>query len=276
MKGDQLYDWSLLNRELSEIHQSVIRGWKDLVVSGEREPRYQKFLSDHAGIFFGGAGTSLVINQLQLGTERRPDLVIVHDNRSGGLHYEFIELKRPSHGLFTSKGLHSEHLRMALEQVDVWKHWLDERREFVREFLPAKDYAGRSCSFKIYIGTRSNTTDRLAQRNAIPQSKNYPLQVRSYDSLTDDLVGRQFRHSCPASWVNGDELTLNRLANPFFRAFSDKAWRRLLKSLEQSSYEGLSPYQLHFLSGAGKKVVEHRKSNSLFDEFVSRLSQLKK
>ena len=94
MNLESQYDWSLLNRNCSDIVQRVLEQWKHLVASEERERYYQQFLAQHAGMFFGEGGTCLTISQLQLGTEQRPDLVVVHDCRSGGLLYEFIELKR--------------------------------------------------------------------------------------------------------------------------------------------------------------------------------------
>jgi hypothetical protein len=62
----------------------VLKKWQQLVASGETESHFQRFLSDHAGMFFGRDGISFAISQLQLGSERRPDFVVIHDGRSAG------------------------------------------------------------------------------------------------------------------------------------------------------------------------------------------------
>src|SRR5947199_10814370 len=88
MTEQKIYDWSLLNRICAGIVEGLLDRWKGLLDSEESEPHYQAFLAEHAGLFFGLNGTNCVISQLQLGTSRKPDFVVVHDNRSGGAHYE--------------------------------------------------------------------------------------------------------------------------------------------------------------------------------------------
>ena len=272
MNLDTQYDWSLLNRDRSDIFQNVLDRWKHLVDSKEREPRYQKFLAEHAGMFFGGNGTCLTISQLQLGTTLRPDLVVIHDCRSGGLLYEFIELKRPSHAQYSKKtGLQSQHLVKALDQVGEWQARIEDDCVEIRERLPATRAADRKCSFTIIIGRREDSKEWLAKRNRLADrlSNRYRMNIRSYDYLTDELSRRQFSHSSP-NWLFGDESKLNQLANPFTKAFTDKTWRTLLRRVELASPDGLAVCQSHFLTCAQDEVVRHLRHNSLFQQFVSR------
>ena len=102
------YDWSLLNRDCSEMIQKVLVEWRQLIAENKCERFYQQFLCEHAGLFFGMGGICLTINQLQLGTRYRPDLVVAHDFRSAGVLYELIEFKRPSHLPITAGGLPSQ------------------------------------------------------------------------------------------------------------------------------------------------------------------------
>ena len=272
MSLEREYDWSLLNRNYSDIVQKVLEQWKRLVASGERERYYQQFLAQHAGMFFGADGTALTISQLQLGTELRPDLVVVQDCRSSGLLYEFIELKRPSHALYRrSPQAPSQHLNRALEQVGEWQARIEDNCAEVQGRLPATRAADRRCSFTVVIGRREASKDWLAARNRLADrmSNKYRVNIRSYDYLTDELARRQFAHSSPI-WLSGDGLTLNRLANPFTTAFTDTSWRALLRRLSQASPDGLAAYESHFFTCAKSEIVRCLKHNALFDDFRSR------
>lgn len=250
--------------------------WKELVESDEGELQYQEFLSEHAGMFFGMDGTCLVISQLQLGTELRPDLVVAHDCRSGGIIYEFIELKKPSDQLFTKGGLRSEPLRKAEKQIEDWQMRLQDGGRELELRLPPSRAADRRCSFTIIIGRREDTKDGHSSRNRLSErmSKNHRVNIRSYQYLTDELARRQFAPSCSPHWVHGSEPMLNQLANPFTRAFTDKSWRSLLQDVKQATSDGLAVCGLHFLACAGEHVVKRQKYNRLFEEFVRRQSQL--
>jgi hypothetical protein len=266
----QTYDWSLLNpnREYADIVQRVHAQWTELVASDANESHFQKFLAEHAGLFFGSLGIELVISQLRLGSDRLPDFVVATDHRSAGLHYEFIELERPSDSPFNKKGSPSQELTDALQQVRNWQMWLDENSEFVRRNLPATDYMRKSWSFTIIIGKRENSRQFLRERNQL--SEQGPAEIRSFEYLTDRLAEQKFGHLCSSTWIHGDELTLNRLANPFFKAFTDKAWRGLLDRSRRSSGEPLS--DSHFLSCYAPAVMEARKYNRLLDEFIDRIN----
>ena len=272
MKLAHQHDWSLLNRDCSDIFQDVLEELRQLVASEQRELHYQRFLAAHAGMFFGMNGTRLTINQLQLGTERRPDLVVVHDCRSGGLLYEFIELKRPSHAPFSKcTGIESQHLKKAIDQVEAWQARIEDNCAEIQERLPAPRAADRRCSFTIIIGRRDSSKEWREKRNrrADRMSGRYRVNIRSFDYLTDELAQRQFAHSSPI-WLSGDELTLNRLANPFTKAFTDKSWRALLRRLKQASPEGLAAYESHFFTCAKSDIVTCLRFNRLFDEFLRR------
>lgn len=262
-----LYDWSKLNGEFADLTQAVLAKWKALVASDRTEAHYQRFLAEHAGLFFDGVG-NLVVSQLELGSERRPDFVVAHDCRSGGLHYEFIELKRPCHSPYHAAGCPSQYLNRAMQQVRDWKRWMDNNHDQTQRLLPAKYSAGRSCSFTIVIGRRENTKQWIPERNQL--SDETRVNIHSYDYLTDQLAARNFRSSA-APWLSGDESTLNQLVNPFCKALTDKAWRQLLRRLDEATSEGMAAYELHFLTCAGKHVVQFQRHNHLFDSFVRRL-----
>ena len=271
MKHETEYDWSALNRECSDIIKDVIKDWRDLIAADKCERFYQKFLCEHAGLFFGDSGTCLTIGQLQLGTKYRPDLVVAHDFRSGGVLYELIELKRPSHLPFNTGGLPSQHLNRALKQVSEWRNRIVENCSEVKDRMPAPHPADRRCAYTIIIGTRDNTGAREKERNRLADSFSHQsrLNIRSYDYLTDKLIKSRFVRSSP-NHLFGDDLTLNRLANPFTKAFTDKSWRSLLLRVQQSSTDRLAVFQDHFLSCARNEVVEALTYNPLLEKFAAK------
>jgi hypothetical protein len=101
------------------------------------------------------------------------------------------------------------------------------------------------------------------------------VHIHSYDYLTDQLAARQFR-AFAAPWLQGDDRTLNQLVNPFTKALTDKRWRQLIRRLEQATSEGLAAYELHFLTCAGKHVVDFQLYNRLLRTFASRLKPASK
>jgi hypothetical protein len=266
------FDWSLLNRECSDIFARVIQQWKTLVDQNQSEHRYQKFLSEHAGLFFGNNGTCLTISQLQLGTEYRPDLVVAHDFRSGGLLYEFIELKRPEHLAFTETTQHpSQHLVGAIDQIQEWQARIQDDCTEVKQRLPASRAADRKCSFTIIIGRRTQRKELVEKRNRLAESLSgrFRVNIRSYDYLTDELAERVFAHSNPIH-LSGSALRLNQMANPFVKAFTDRRWRNLINDIQHRSSDGLALFDSHFLTSAQDEVVRHLRHSPLFEEFVAR------
>ena len=138
-------------------------------------------------------------------------------------------------------------------------------------FTTSPGAADRRCSFTIVIGRRDNSKKWFDKRNrrADRMSNRYRVNIRSFDYLTDELGGRQFAHSSPIL-LSGDKLDLNRLANPFTKAFTDKLWRALIRRLKQNSPEELCSSQAHFFTCKKSEIVECLKHNSLFDAFLSR------
>jgi hypothetical protein len=120
-----MYDWSLLNVERRGLLKQVVRKWKRLVENKELdELAYHKFLEDHAGLFFSNPmGTYIVISNLQLGADFKPDLVVVSDNESYGFRYELIELESPHERRFIRIGFRhmtdTEHIELQLLEIIV-------------------------------------------------------------------------------------------------------------------------------------------------------------
>ena len=110
-----MHDWTLLNTERRGVLEEVAGAWEVLLGNRKlKELAYHKFLEDHAGLFFSNPmGTYIVISNLQMGADFRPDLVVVSDNESYGFRYDLIELESPHDRVFTSNGRQSAKLTHA-------------------------------------------------------------------------------------------------------------------------------------------------------------------
>src|SRR6266480_5150171 len=107
-----MHNWSLLNTERRGLLEEVAQAWQALLVETKlKEVAYHGFLEDHAGLFFSSPiGTYIVISNLEMGADLKPDLVVVSDNQSYGFRYELIELESPHDRIFTSAGRQSAKL----------------------------------------------------------------------------------------------------------------------------------------------------------------------
>jgi hypothetical protein len=82
--------------------EEVARAWEKLLGNTRlKELAYHRFLENHAGLFFSDPRTYIVISNLEMGADLKPDLVVVSDNQSYGFRYELIELESPHDQPFT-------------------------------------------------------------------------------------------------------------------------------------------------------------------------------
>jgi hypothetical protein len=261
--------WSTLNDERHPILESVLRDWRQLLADEQLpEEVYHRYLFDHAGLFFGMSRHSyFAISKLRLGTDYVVDFVIPHTRGSDGALYELVEIERPSNAPFTKKGASSARLSTAVQQVLNWKRWLYEYPSQARHYLPsleARGYNFTSYRFTIYIGTRQNTEAFVNQRNNY--SKQLNIQIRSFDSLTDRLIGRTF--SDISNWKDEDSdvripgLDKNQVENPFYKAFTDEVWRKAVRKLKMPGYATKNDYPF---------ILSNREYNDHLAPFLKQL-----
>ena len=190
-----MYDWTLLNRKDCDLVGEVVKSWEALLGSTRlKEPTYHRFLADHAGLFFSNPnGTYIVISNLEMGAELRPDLVVVSDKRSFGFRYELFELESPHDLPFTSKGGQSAKLTHALGQVEDWQRWLRKHPDGAKELFPSKAHwvwGDPQLSYTVVIGRRDEMIRNNERR--IQKSNKYGCSIRSFDHLTDQLRQNAF------------------------------------------------------------------------------------
>lgn len=223
--------WSVLCGRGASFLKAIERRWVWLIDRpGVKESKLQKFLSDHASLFFGPH--LFVISGAELGSDFRVDFVVARDEASSGIDYTFVEIETPQSRVYTRSGDPSAKLTHAMQQVRDWKSWLTRHRGHVRRFFPS-GYFGwdefTNLSFCVVIGRRGPPGSQTAKRNAL--ARDTGIKIRSFDYLTDVLRARL---SFLSDWGHVDKptavqpSTLNQLANPFAQAYSWRAWRQVV------------------------------------------------
>ena len=254
-------NWFLLNTEAKPILRKIEKKWLNLLKQKESEEKYHQFLSEHAGFLLARIYDfeTIVISKLRLGADYIVDFIKTYDYRSAGIQYEFIELETPWSAPYTKSGNPSSRLVTAVQQIQNWKRWMRENRYEFRKLFPfynkglARD---ERYKYSIIIGNRKNSEQWLERRNQY--AEDLGITIRSFEYLTDhikrplisDTVDPHLCEGC--SWEES-----NALANPFFKAYSDLSWRKLIASFK----EILGSADL------AKLLLKHREYNDLLDEF---------
>lgn len=167
------YDWFLLNKELKFIHNLVISKWKKLLnKTSTSEQEYHSFIEEYAGFFFNKEYFLFhVISKLRLGADFVTDFVLVRDEHSNGLQYEFIEIEKPDTSPYTKSGQPSARLSSAIQQIQDWKNWIAENRNQIKRFLPShgmRFFVNPNFKFTIIIGNRKQKTINLEKEGRFP------------------------------------------------------------------------------------------------------------
>lgn len=184
--------WQVLNTDLRDHRERVVRDWTLLLDDGAGERACLAFLRDHAGFFFCDSARRLMaISELELGADFRPDFVVANDLSSYGLFYEFIEVEDPNENAMNSKAQPSARLNAAISQVQRWRLWLDANRAIAKKVLPSREFWKRdrlAARYTIIIGRRRDADEWSFLRNYY--SDQLGIQIRSFDHLTDTLTER--------------------------------------------------------------------------------------
>ncbi len=227
-------DWSKLNSRKNPIIASIANRWNLLLQQKNVEEVYQKFLSEHAGLFMSRdlQHETIVISKLRLGANHVVDFVKTIDRHSAGLQYVFMEIETPWSPPYTKKGKPSSRLTEAIQQIQDWRAWIrNNKPEFQRlfPFYNAGIVRDERIRFMIVIGTTENSAPWLERRNQI--SEDLEILIRSFDYFSYNLRDRCFREMVRPHLVEGcDFIQQISLANPFFEAYSDHTWRSLALS----------------------------------------------
>jgi hypothetical protein len=264
---EKIYPWILLKYEARCIVERLVSEWNKLLNdTSNDESVYHQFLAEYAGFFFSdGLRRIPVVSKLRLGADYETDFVAMTDEKSYGFSYEFIEIETPHIVPYTRSFDPRSRFMHSIQQVRNWETWLEANRSEAKKLFPSKEftiYDTPNFVFSVYIGRRSTSQDFFALRNRL--AADLRIQIHTFDHLTDCLQYRDFPLYPAVIWPEWDRVDyhiLNQLANPFFKAYSDKIWRRIVRSW------GLS--LAHMIANNAKLLLKHREYNSLFEEFIS-------
>jgi hypothetical protein len=264
---EKIYPWFLLRIEARSIVEKLLSEWNKLLNDASNdESVYHQFLAEHAGFFFSDGRYRIpVISKLRLGADYETDFVVMTDEKSYGFSYEFIEIETPHNALYTRSGDPRSRFTHSIQQVRNWKTWLEANWPEAKKLFPSKQftiYDTPNFVFSVYIGRRSTSQDFLTLRNRL--AADLDIRIHTFDYLTDCLQARPFPLYPSVVWQEWDRVDyhiLNQLANPFFKAYSHKNWRKIVRSRSLSF--------AHMIANNAELLLKHRECNSLFEVFVS-------
>ncbi len=254
-----IYDWSLLNKGGAKrfIIEGVAAEFKKMIDSNSDEGVFQRFIEENAGLFFSNNihPVHIVISKPQLGNDFIPDFLYIADNFSYGLEFHLIELETASDQEFTKKGIPSNKLITAIDQIDNWQIWLEDNKPEFKKLYPFfsdQFYDLNEILFTIIIGRRSFNYSLTKKRNKY--AKNCNVIIRSYNYLLDLLINNTYSMygSVPAL----TDLEMNVLANPFFNAITYSSWKKIVSKLRA----------VHFYANGFEKIIEERIYSNLFHQ----------
>lgn len=266
-----LSNWESLNVSGNPIKHGVIQEWKELLDGNFKEQVYHKFLADNAGFFFHeGYPDIIVISKMKFGADFVSDFVVCYDKGSEGFQYELIELEKPTSKIFTKYDRIGSGLNSAIQQILSWQGWLLKHVGSIKNYFPASRYdidGFINLRYTIIIGKGDEMEEyRNQQRNHLAHKLG--ISIRSYDYLTKLLKKSIFFNSI--EFVNDDEkragLFASEFANPFYKAYTDKDWRTMIRK------NGFSNYNM--IANNINQLMEYRTYNKerlkLFYEFQNK------
>jgi hypothetical protein len=260
----EIVPWDVLCGDGTTILKSIGRKWHSIIDHpGVRESDIHEFLSEHSSLFFGQ--DAFVISRAELGSDFQVDFVIARDQASYGIGYTFVEIETPQSLVYTRSGDPSARLTHAIQQVLNWKTWLTRHRVHVRRFFPSKYWGWEeftNLSFCIVIGRRGSQASVTAKRNVLARETG--ISIRSFDHFTDMFrLTSSFIPTLAPHDATGKtrDIALNQLANPFARAYSWRAWRKVV---EQRHFD-----YCHFVAQSAESLLAHRTYSRECEAFLT-------
>jgi len=141
----------------------------------------------------GGGHGRWVLSQKRLGSQYVTDFII-GERSSGGFEWQFVELQSPNAKLFVpSTGRLGPQLDEGLRQIQDWRRWLDNNRDYARrprsrDGLGLVDVSGADPGLLI-IGREVNLSDEDVQRRR-QLDQQYNIRIHTYDWLVRKAKAR--------------------------------------------------------------------------------------
>jgi hypothetical protein len=267
--GFDILEWELLNNTAKPFAAKIKREWLRLLRQRLPEQTYHSYLHNHAGFFFDEWQRPVVISKLRLGGDFVTDFVLLEDRGSDGTVFHCIEIETPWTAPFNSKGNPSARLSAAIQQIQNWRRWLLDNRNQALKLFPAfrvRAYREATFKFKIIIGNRGNSLKWLERRHDLAQD--LKIGIRSFDLFTDIFDRHLFANYTELYSTESNALdrpTKNRLANPFYCAYTDTTWHNVIRE----------PLRLdHFTAWNAATLLKHRVYSPAYARFIKRYKRL--
>lgn len=172
-----------LERQAYEKYESMIVGFRDLLLSGPKEEPLQQYLANNPALL--ALDAARILPKFALGNDYITDFVLELAARQ----YVFVEIEAATHSLYTQernprKRKPSSGLNTALQQVEDWQEWMARNHGYVEDKLPDILYP----EYWIVIG---RTPKERRDRRAVEQRKRNLLPIRLF--TYDDLLMRAER-----------------------------------------------------------------------------------
>ncbi len=178
-----------------EVTRYEIAAFENALDGASDESDMQCFLEDHPHIliqqFTAGRG-AWVIPKKRLGSEYVTDFMIARE-ASGGLVWYAVEIERPQANLFNKNGDASAPLNHALGQINDWREWLSQNRDYAskppeREGLGLIDI-NPELDGLLVIGRGSDIDARITRRRR-RLAHNHRVVIETYDWLLSQVRER--------------------------------------------------------------------------------------
>lgn len=172
-----------------DIQPTDLKDFRHVLEAATDEKPLQRHLASNPLLLvqhLGGGHGRWVLSHKRLGSEYVPDFVI-GERSSGGFEWQFVELQSPRARLFVkSSGRQSPHLDEGIRQIQEWRRWLDDNRDYARRprsrnGLGLADVSGKDQGLLI-IGREADLDDNDRQRRR-QLGQDLRISIHTYDWL---------------------------------------------------------------------------------------------
>jgi antiviral defense system Shedu protein SduA len=173
-----------------------VREFHALLDSSSEERPLQVFLEQHPWMLTCNHDVwpPVVITQLPLGVDYRPDFVFLW-HHSGGEFIALVEIEPPRLQIFNADDEFSAPFNHALQQLEDWSSWLRSNSTYVHHLLePLREFAPGTPTFRyidlhLIVGRRShlNSVRRRHRWEERTNRAQRDTHIRTYDGFVQSI-----------------------------------------------------------------------------------------
>lgn len=157
--------------------------FETILQQSSREEDIHRFLADHPVILAGCfAGEASVKSKVSIHRHQMDFAVCQYWGSADQCQWTLVEIERPTHKLFTSKGDPTAALTHALRQIIDWRAWIEGNLAYARQLLPQ---INPTPAAMIIIGRRVSLKAADRQRLGILTAGLFRTYIHTYDHLLD-------------------------------------------------------------------------------------------